>query len=258
MELGEKIKAERLAMGLSQRQLCGDMLTRNMLSQIENGSARPSMKTLGFLAERLGKPISYFLEAQAVTSPNEACIAAARDAFDKKDLQKMRGALDTFQEPDGVFFEERQLLEYLWHLEQARQAIEKDMLPYAVKLLWQAEKLEGIYITELLRYRARVLLGVAGEPVKLACDEDALLARARQAKDPMRQLEILGAAEDKSSKAWNLLQAEALFALWRYGEAADHFEKAPQTVQVWHSLEVCYRELGDFKRAYEYACKQRI
>ena len=24
-----------------------------------------------------------------------------------------------------------------------------------------------------------------------------------------------------------------------------------------HRLEQCYRELGDFKRAYEYACRQR-
>ena len=43
MTLGEKIKQARQEAGLSQRQLCGDAITRNMLSQIENGSARPSM-----------------------------------------------------------------------------------------------------------------------------------------------------------------------------------------------------------------------
>ena len=52
MELGEKIKQARLEAGLSQRQLCGDTVTRNMLSQIENGSARPSMDTLRFFAAR--------------------------------------------------------------------------------------------------------------------------------------------------------------------------------------------------------------
>ena len=46
MTLGEKIRQARLEAGLSQRQLCGDTVTRNMLSQIENGSARPSMDTL--------------------------------------------------------------------------------------------------------------------------------------------------------------------------------------------------------------------
>ena len=46
MELGEKLRQARLEAGLSQRQLCGEDITRNMLSQIEHGSAKPSMKTL--------------------------------------------------------------------------------------------------------------------------------------------------------------------------------------------------------------------
>ena len=62
MELGQRLKSARLEMGLSQRQLCGDVITRNMLSQIEHGTAHPSMETLRYLASRLGKPISYFLE----------------------------------------------------------------------------------------------------------------------------------------------------------------------------------------------------
>ena len=71
MELGEKLRAARLEAGLTQRQLCGEEITRNMLSQIENGSAKPSMKTLQYLAGRLGKNISFFLEEEAVLSPNQ-------------------------------------------------------------------------------------------------------------------------------------------------------------------------------------------
>ena len=51
MELGKRIKEARLDAGLSQRQLCGERLTRNMLSLIENGSARQSMDTLQYLAK---------------------------------------------------------------------------------------------------------------------------------------------------------------------------------------------------------------
>ena len=64
MELGEKLKQARLDAGLSQRQLCGDTITRNMLSQIENGTANPSVATLQVLANRLGKPITYFREEE--------------------------------------------------------------------------------------------------------------------------------------------------------------------------------------------------
>lgn len=34
MELGQRLKQARLEAGMSQRQLCGDVITRNMLSQI--------------------------------------------------------------------------------------------------------------------------------------------------------------------------------------------------------------------------------
>ena len=52
MALGQQIRQVRLDAGLSQRQLCGGLITRNMLSQIENGNARPSMDTLQQLAQR--------------------------------------------------------------------------------------------------------------------------------------------------------------------------------------------------------------
>ena len=74
MELGQLLKQARLDAGLSQRQLCGDTITRNMLSQIENGSARPSMETLRYLAGRLGKPISFFLNEEAA-SPNQTLLS---------------------------------------------------------------------------------------------------------------------------------------------------------------------------------------
>ena len=80
MELGKRLKEVRLALGLSQRELCGDEITRNMLSQIENGAARPSMDTLKYLAGKLGKPVSYFLEEETVTSPNQDVMRRAREA----------------------------------------------------------------------------------------------------------------------------------------------------------------------------------
>ena len=62
MSLGEKLRQARLEAGLSQRALCGEEITRNMLSRIENGAAQPSMRTLQYLAAQLGKPLSFFLD----------------------------------------------------------------------------------------------------------------------------------------------------------------------------------------------------
>ena len=62
MSLGERLRQARLEAGLSQRQLCGERITRNMLSQLESGAASPSVATLSYLAARLGKPVGYFLD----------------------------------------------------------------------------------------------------------------------------------------------------------------------------------------------------
>lgn len=54
--LGANIKAARVDLGLTQGELTGEDLTRNMLSRIENGAALPSLPTLCTIAEKLGMP----------------------------------------------------------------------------------------------------------------------------------------------------------------------------------------------------------
>ena len=66
MTLGQKIKAARLERGMTQKELVGDYITRNMLSKIENDSATPSVRTLEYLARALDLPTSYFLSDAAV------------------------------------------------------------------------------------------------------------------------------------------------------------------------------------------------
>ncbi|PEQ59055.1 transcriptional regulator [Bacillus cereus] len=60
--LGEKIKTLRKEKKLTQTELVGSELTKSMLSQIENGKATPSMKTLQYIAEKLECEMSFLLE----------------------------------------------------------------------------------------------------------------------------------------------------------------------------------------------------
>ncbi len=53
MNVGEKIKKIRTAKLMTQKELAGTEITRNMLSRIENGVAQPSLGTLLYIAERL-------------------------------------------------------------------------------------------------------------------------------------------------------------------------------------------------------------
>ena len=97
MELGEKLRLARAEAGLSQRQLCEGIITRNMLSQIEHGTANPSMDTLKQLAARLGKPVSFFLEETAVLSPNQAIMARARELYDAGEYSRAASTLEGYR-----------------------------------------------------------------------------------------------------------------------------------------------------------------
>ena len=61
MNIGEKIKSIRSAKMMTQQELAGEHITRNMLSRIENGSALPSLPTLMYISARLGVPAGYLL-----------------------------------------------------------------------------------------------------------------------------------------------------------------------------------------------------
>lgn len=59
-EIGARIRAARLERHMTQAQLSGNSITRNMLSMIENGNAAPSLSTLIELAKQLNVSIGYF------------------------------------------------------------------------------------------------------------------------------------------------------------------------------------------------------
>lgn len=61
-KIGEKIKVLRKHLNLTQTQLAGTEISKGMISQIENGLAKPSMKNLHYLAGILGRPVSYFVD----------------------------------------------------------------------------------------------------------------------------------------------------------------------------------------------------
>lgn len=227
MELGEKILKARLAAGLSQRQLCGQEITRNMLSQIEHGTAQPSMTTLKYLAARLEKPVSYFLDEEEPPVPqNEA-------------------------------------LEALNLLHQAETAAEQGKHIYASELL---EKVNDP-MPEIQRRKLLLLANLPGADESEICaqlpslDEELFLrAKAALKSDKWsRCLHLLEAMENQTAPRWHMLRGELYLRQKEYAQAAKHFHHAEETFQKETAayLEQCYRELEDYKQAYFYACKQK-
>ena len=263
MELGQLIKEARLEKGLSQRELCGTAITRNMLSLIENGSARPSMGTLKYLAEALGKPIGYFLD-ETVTSPNQALILEARELPPDQAMLVLRD----YQGPDSVFDPEFHMINALGFMELARQALAEDRLPLAAQLLEQAGRsgeLSHYYTPELdLRRLALCHRAKASTPADLTyhmADIDPALVLKAHAALEAEQYDRSGAlldAVEKRDGFWYFLRGEVYLAKKEYAPAAEHFLQAEEWggQRVCSRLEECYRELGDFEKAYYYIRKQ--
>lgn len=262
MELSQKLKQARLDAGLSQKALCGDRITRNMLSQIENGSARPSMDTLRYLAAQLGKPLSYFLEDDAVTSPNQALMEQARAASPSDALH----LLGSYKTPDPTFDAERWLLEALTCLTLAEDALSQKKPAYARSLLERAQVAGSRtpYYTAANESRRLFLCREAGEniPEETLPDlsrELTLLAEAALEEENFDRCAALLAGVSVQTPRWHYICGQLHFAQLAYTDARPHFEAAwdldPKT--CCSRLEDCCRETGDFAGAYFYACKLR-
>src|SRR4030088_1998855 len=59
--VGDRLREARLARGLTQEQLARGLATKGFISQIERNRATPSLPKLRVIAERLGRPLSYFV-----------------------------------------------------------------------------------------------------------------------------------------------------------------------------------------------------
>lgn len=264
MELGEKLLRARQEAGLSQRQLCGDVITRNMLSQIEHGAARPSMDTLRYLAGRLGKSMSYFLEEDVVTSSNLMRMQQARAAWKEGKTEQTREILAAYHSPDDTFDWERRYLLAISTMAVAEKALSAGKPLYARQLL---EETETVDFPELERKKLLLLGRFPGADLQSICGrlpslDEELLLRAEAALvqgDAERASGLLEAVEDRHAPRRNLLLGKVCLTQKRYADAAELLQTAENIYpgECWPMLETCFRELGDFQKAYVYACKQK-
>ena len=266
MELGEKLRQARLRSGLSQRQVCGEEITRNMLSQIEHGACNPSVSTLCFLARRLGLPVSYFLEEEGVVSSNGSCMEKAWAAFEAGDASGALGGVEQYRGPDALFDREYHILMALVLLRLAETSAESGRQVYARQLLSQVQELESVlpWLPEVRQRRLvlQVRLGDAVPAEMLRSLDDQLLIHASVALDAgnlTRAAGFLDACDDRDAAPWLLLRAKVYMAQSEYAAGAKLLQELekndPETAIPL--LEQCFSALGDYRLAYYYACKQR-
>lgn len=170
VELGKRIKEARLARKMTQADVVGDFITRNMLSQIESGTANPSVKTLTYLAKVLQLPVNYLLPDELETfddSENSAgsdfaALLRMKNAYKRGDFSDAAEVAKNFTAPESVITDEANAVYAHSVLELAKaEKNPREALSLAKKAAEAADR--GIFKSRAVKTAALVMMDELAE-----------------------------------------------------------------------------------------------
>lgn len=255
--LGERVRRARTEAGLSQAQLGAPHFTRAYISAIELGKVRPAMKSLEFIAGRLGKPVSYFVEdeeGERRRKERDLDIASAAALVTRATAAKAIPRLAELLERGGTAGEMARLrllagTSYNF-LGQSAEALRE--LAVAERL---AHQLHDQTLQLSVQYQEALGIRNLGDSARAYEMLSQLLTKVESATPPhqilrMKLLKDLGAiANDlgEPEKANGYLQSALQWAN-EIGDVAG-------LVSIYHGLAHSYRALGDLDGATGYLQK---
>jgi transcriptional regulator with XRE-family HTH domain len=129
--LGQRIKRIRHQRGMSLAKVVQDDFSRAFLNQVELGKARPSVRVLRVIAERLGTEVDYLLDGKQGGVERELALEKARVLLLRGDPHKallaLEPALESFDYPLGTDA----------RLVQAQALMELGQKDEATTILWR-------------------------------------------------------------------------------------------------------------------------
>ncbi len=164
VELGKRIKEARLARKMTQSDVVGDFITRNMLSQIESGTANPSVKTLTYLAKVLQLPVNYLLpdELETYDTSEETvnvdfeALIKMKNAYKREEYLAAAKLAEEHLEKDSVIYDEANAILARSYLEAAKNCESpREALVYLRKAQEAADK--GVFKSREIRTAVLVL-----------------------------------------------------------------------------------------------------
>lgn len=273
MTMGEKIRERRIACGLTQAELAGDTLTRNMISELESGKTSPSLKTLLYLSEQLKTSPLYFLDPKYTKEQEltERYYPQVIKLFCEGKYDEMISISEEYlsSSPDD-------LLAFLLasaHLSLAEKCANGGSFHTAKEHLEKMEKYRVATKIDTAHLTARALLCRASveDPLtpKFVLDSDGYLAAVSAATDT----ELFHYLADDwdypyTSKIYgNHMQAKRMMKEYRYAEAITAMDAVLDDKQskemsvlvlfrIYADMEICYKERKDYENAYRFAAKK--
>ncbi len=273
-DIGRRIKKKRTEAGLTQAALCGDRITRNMLSRIETGDAHPSLDTLLYLADKLKTPASYFLcrSIDEESQYDKAVLCAELRGFIDDERYDRAASVAFDSSDDEVLFAKA-----VSEAHCAFSELEKFNFSTAQKHIKAAERAagetvytKGTILSEIAFIKTLIInIRDGGLPQASAVAQASAAIIGAETHTYLLALAMysecgaglcLASLLKKNSHMRKYLEIKKLIDVKNYSEALTGLcsilsenASALVTVPAMKDAELCYYETGQYKEAYETA-----
>jgi HTH-type transcriptional regulator, quorum sensing regulator NprR len=252
--LGDRVRRARTELGLSLAAVARTDFSRAYLNQIEMGRGRPSTRILQIIAERLGRPIEYFLQdPHSSAMALELTLAEAGTRLRQGDGERARELMTELLARPQIAPEIRARAQ----LVLAEALVSLRAIPEAIEILNQA-----IRASEAARWRPL--------QVELYDRMGTAYYRLRQPKDAGRWWDKALGAYEAAGLTDPLLKARILghranlhYVAGQAREAIAGYQAAIVAAEdvldmqalggIYEGLAVSFQKMGDLTRALEYA-----
>ena len=275
MNIGKKIYDLRTSKLMTQAELAGDQITRNMLCLIEKGAANPSLSTILYIAKKLNVPAGYLLaeEDEEPIYSKVSNIENIKRAFEDKNFEICRDiCLECISK--GAGDDEINLILAECDIIIAKNEIFKGALRAAVDYISEAldhsqktvyytehiKNLASLYSTYLSEIAPSLDMGLEKSEYYMSDDlfYNYIYVYCNFGKSNLKEMKH----EFAESFYYKHLMAKSLISERKYDEAFSYLSEIlktdsaiprPLLYSVFSDLEKCCKERDDFKGAYEYS-----
>lgn len=288
MDIGSKIKQLRTKKLMTQSELAGAEITRNMLSRIENGAALPSLGTIAYLAGRLGVPAGYLLSEgeeefiynktavmknirRAYTDGNfelcrDICLSSFNEFDDELELiltDCCLGVAETYMKEGRLRNARDYLDEALVHSANTmfNTVTQKNSIAVMFELLKEispaldSNETDTVISDDLIH--PAIFDSILCKYITVILDNDKYDAfvddLSKNQKNSLSEKDKLFALH---LKARNLIQNKNYSAALKILTETTDSDEVPPRLLLYlacSDMEICFREMNDYKGAYEFS-----
>lgn len=252
--LGERLRKARAEAGLSQAQLGAPHFTRAYVSALELGKIRPAMRSIEFLAAKLGKPVAHFVddeEEEVRRRERELDLNAAAALLNRSTagdaLRRIEELLSTARFPDEIC--RLRLMAGTAHNFLAQGADALRELTVAERL---AAQLGSVDLQRAVTHQTAIALRNIGELERARSLLAGLLDAIEQAGsgDSLARMKVL---KDLGAVSWDIGAYDKATAYYESALAwAKDIGDVAGLISIYNGLAYARRALGDLEGATAY------